>query len=74
MSDQISRKRKNSADEMPLSFDEVSSIIQSGDSVKLNEVIKERRIDDINTIDRYTYQGQTLLSIACLGLLVAQKH
>ena len=65
MSEQVSKKRKQSVKALPLSFDEIRSIIQIGDSTKLKELIKDGRIDDINKISYNTSPYQTLLSIAC---------
>ena len=65
MSEQVSKKIKTSEKEMPLSFDEISLIIKSGDCEKLKELIKEGKIDDINMLNNYVLPAQTLLSVAC---------
>ena len=46
----------------PLTFDEIVSIIQSGDSQKLKEIIESGKVKDINMIGAST---ETLLMVAC---------
>ena len=46
MSEKLCRKRKNLVEALPLSFYDITSIIKSGDSVKLDELIKEGIIND----------------------------
>ena len=48
-----------------MAFDEIAAIIQSRDSEKLKEVIREGRIDDINMVGGNNYTS--LLMIACRG-------
>ena len=65
MSEKLCRKRKNLVEALPLSFYDITSIIKSGDSVKLDELIKEGIINDINMPNNVTYPSQNLLSVAC---------
>ena len=65
MSEKILKKRKIADEQLPLSFHEIRSVIESGDSVKLKKIIKEGRIDDINMLNYHSYPYLTLLSVAC---------
>lgn len=65
MSDQISRKCMSSEHDL-FSFAEACSIIRSGDSVKLKELILEGRID-INMVGSDLYRPQTFLTVACMS-------
>ena len=53
------------AEIIPLTFDEVAAVIQSGDSDKLREVIDEGRVSDINM--QQNKHSPSLLMVACRG-------
>ena len=53
---------------MPLTFDEVETIIKSGDSKKLREVIETGRVSDVNM--RNTENLRSLLMFACINGLI----
>ena len=48
----------------PVTFHEIASVIQSGDSNKLKEMIETKRITDINMEERFD-PFRNLLSTAC---------
>ena len=63
MSEKTSVMHKKSRRGLP--FHEIRSIITSGDSAKLKEIIKEGRIDDINMTSSNFSPVESLLSFAC---------
>ena len=63
MSENTFKKRKITSKKMLLSFYEINSIIKSGDSIKLKELIKEGRIDDIDMTRPHCYSFKRSLSI-----------
>ena len=58
-------ENKKSVKSRHLTFDEVSAIIQSGDSDKLREMIESERVSHIDMRPIYGTSGPSLLMVAC---------